>query len=365
VHTPDKWIDGLPLQGVIAILAPDQCLELLDGDDQDQGREELHQQGYRLRLPSSQRHAVLLKPYGSEEFLAELAAVRVRHEGKKPHEIPGTWGALVSQYREHRLPQLEPRTQSDYQKVLDWLKPLHRMELSKWTRGFAIWLRDKALKKKGRRFANYVISVVQAVFTWALERELVDEHPIQKVKAIPRPKSMPRANRPWTRDEWNAVLAAAPEHLLAPMLLCGVLGWREGEVVNRPRDDYDRQYKKIKRVSAKSGRIVKTPVPKIISDALDALFLMTPRNCSSIRAAGRGRWAASVAPSSSSWAGLRRRGRWVLGSPFTVCATPAGRLCANSDSTRTRSPTCSGRRIPAWPSGTRATLIWSESSPVS
>jgi hypothetical protein len=239
------------------------------------------------------------------------------------------------------------------------------MELSKWTRGFAIRLRDKALKKKGRRFANYVISVVQAVFTWALERELVDEHPIQKVKAIPRPKSMPRANRPWTRDEWNAVLAAAPEHLLAPMLLCGVLGWREGEVVNRPRDDYDRQYKKIKRVSAKSGRIVKTPVPKIISDALDALFLMTPRNCSSIRAAGRGRWAASVAPSSSSWAGLRRRGRWVLGSPFTVCATPAGRLCANSDSTRTRSPTCSGRRIPAWPSGTRATLIWSESSPVS
>jgi hypothetical protein len=73
------------------------------------------------------------------------------------------------------LPQLEARTQSDYQKVLDWLKPLHCMELSKWTRGFAIRLRDKALEKKGRRFANYVISVVQAVFTWALERELVDE----------------------------------------------------------------------------------------------------------------------------------------------------------------------------------------------
>jgi integrase len=214
----------------------------------------------------------LLKPYGSEEFLAELAAVRAKHDGKKPHEIPGTWGALASQYRQHRLPQLEARTQSDYQKVLDWLRPLHCMELAKWTRGFAIRLRDKALEKKGRRFANYVISVVQAVFTWALERELVDEHPIQKVKAIPRPKSMPRANRPWTRDEWNAVVAAAPKHLLAPILLCGVLGWREGEVVNRPRNDYDRPHKKIKRVSAKSGRIVKTPVPKIISDALDSLF---------------------------------------------------------------------------------------------
>jgi integrase len=89
---------------------------------------------------------------------------------------------------------------------------------------------------------------------------------------VVRPKSMPRANRPWTRDEWNAVVAAAPKHLLAPILLCGVLGWREGEVVNRPRNDYDRQHKKIKRVSAKSARVIKTPVPKIISDALDSLF---------------------------------------------------------------------------------------------
>jgi hypothetical protein len=50
----------------------------------------------------------------------------------------------------------------------------------------------------GRRFANYVVSVIQAVFTWTLERQLVKEHTGQQVKVIPRPKSMPHANRPWT-----------------------------------------------------------------------------------------------------------------------------------------------------------------------
>jgi hypothetical protein len=65
----------------------------------------------------------------------------------------------------------------------------------------------------------------------------VNEHPVQQVKVIPRPKSIPRANRPWTRAEWSAVVVAeAPKHLLAPIRPCGVLGWREGEVINRPRD---------------------------------------------------------------------------------------------------------------------------------
>jgi integrase len=215
----------------------------------------------------------LKKPYGSAEFLAELAAVDAKYQDKpEPAPTPGTWGALVVCYKEHRLPQLARRTQSDYHKVLDWLAALDAMPLSGWSRGFAIKLRDKAFTQRGRRFANYVISVVQAVFAWGLERDYVMEHPVQSVKPIERPKHIDRANRPWSRREWEVVIAEAPKHLLAPILLCGVLGWREGEAVNRPRNDYDRDSKRIKRTSAKSGKVVKTPVPKVVSDALDALF---------------------------------------------------------------------------------------------
>jgi integrase len=213
--------------------------------------------------------------YGSAEFLAELAEIERKYQqgrGRVEAAKPGTWAALVVGYKEHRLPQLGKRTQTDYHKVLDWLSVLDGMPLSNWSRGFAIKLRDKAFKQRGRRFANYVISVVQAVFSWGLEREYVIEHPVQNVKAIERPKGMERANRPWARSEWDVVIAEAPKHLLAPILLCGVLGWREGEAVNRPRNDYNRDSKRIKRTSAKSGKIVKTPVPKLVSDALDALF---------------------------------------------------------------------------------------------
>jgi integrase len=214
----------------------------------------------------------LLKPFGSTEFLAELATLEANFKARKTTPSPGTWGALVLKYKEHRLPQLARRTQVDYHKVLDWLSALHDMPLSRWNRGFAFEMRDKAFKQRGRRFANYVISVAQAVFTWGLERNYIHEHPIKDIKAIARPKQMARANRPWSRDEWNIVIAEAPKHLLAPILLCGVLGWREGEAVNRLRNDYDRDSKRIKRTSAKSGKVVKTPVPKMVSDALDALF---------------------------------------------------------------------------------------------
>jgi integrase len=152
------------------------------------------------------------------------------------------------------------------------LKPLDGMPLDGWTRGFVLKLRDKVFKQHKRRFANYVVSVIQSVFSWALDREHVSEHNIRHIKPIKRPKDMPRANRPWIRQEWETVTAMAPPHLRAPILLCGVLGWREGEALTRPRSDYDPKTKKIKRISAKSGKVVKTPVPRLISDALDALL---------------------------------------------------------------------------------------------
>jgi integrase len=225
--------------------------------------------------------------YGSAEFLAELAEIERVHQTEKPETEakPGTWGALVIKYKAARLPQLALRTQADYHKVLDWLSPLSAMPLSEWSRGFAIQIRDKALKQRGRRFANYVIAVAQAVFSWGLDREYISEHPVQSVKAIARPKGLKRANRPWSRREWDTVIAAAPKHLLAPILLCGVLGWREGEAINRPRGDYDRETKRIKRTSAKSGKIVRTPVPSMISAALDALF---PHDATTLLVSSRG-----------------------------------------------------------------------------
>jgi integrase len=212
--------------------------------------------------------------YGSPEFFAELKSIEDKHQAQPKEAKPGTWGALVRKYKapDGHLPTLSRRSQKDYNKVLDWLKPLDGMPVENFTRGFVLKLRDKARTQHKRRFANYVVAVVQSVLSWAREREYIANHDVRNIKPIKRPRDMDRANRPWTRAEWGAVTAAAPAHLLAPILLCGVLGWREGEAIKRPRTDYDPKEKKIKRTSLKSGKVVKTPVPCIISDALDALL---------------------------------------------------------------------------------------------
>jgi integrase len=249
--------------------------------------------------------------YGSPEFFDELKRIDDAYKAKPKEAKPGTWGGIVKLYRAGYLLTLKPRTREDYEEVFNWLKPLDAMPLDGWTRGFVLKLRDKAFKQQKRRFANYVVSVIQSVFSWALDREHVAEHNIRKIKPIKRPKDMPRANRPWTREEWETVTSAAPPHLRAPILLCGVLGWREGEALTRPRTDYDPVTKKIKRVSAKSGKVVKTPVPRLISDALDALL---PHEATTLLVNSKGRPWTSTGFQTSVFAflnGLKPPAKWA------------------------------------------------------
>src|SRR5262249_48086923 len=98
------------------------------------------------------------------------------------------------------------------------------------------------------------------------------ENPVSKVKKIRRPKELPRANRPWTKEEWKTVTEAVPKHLLAPIMLCGLLGWREGEAISAPRTAYNGRTGELVRTSAKSGKLVKTDTPKQVAAALEAIF---------------------------------------------------------------------------------------------
>jgi integrase len=191
----------------------------------------------------------------SVEWFAALDAARAK--AKPIKEKAGTWGEAVAKYR--TTPQFTgraARTKADYQNVLDWTKPLHGMPLAQWTRGFVAELRNKAKLKKGRRFANYVLSVVSVVFSVAIELELADTNPVREVKKIRRPKNEPRANRPWTDEEWEAVIDAAPRHLLAPILLGGVLGYRQGEVLSVPKGSYNSRTGTLQRISSKNGKLV-------------------------------------------------------------------------------------------------------------
>lgn len=209
---------------------------------------------------------------GSPEWWQALQEARARNAAE-PVERPGTWGALVTSYRASPrfTKDLAPRTRKDYLAVLDYLAPLHDVALPRWTRSFVAGLRDKAQTQKGRRFANYVLSVVSVVFAHGIEFELAATNPVRDVRKLRRPKGEARANRPWSPEEWQIVTEAAPPELLAPILLGGVLGYRQGEALAAGRESWNRTTGTLTRVSAKSGKVVVVKAPEVVVAALQRL----------------------------------------------------------------------------------------------
>jgi integrase len=209
---------------------------------------------------------------GTPEWWEALQKIRAR---TKPAPAPklGTWGALVTSYRgsERFRTELAPRTRADYQRVLNWLATWDDVALERWTRSFVAGLRDRAQREHKRRFANYVLSVVSVVFAHGLEREKVERNPVRDVAKVRRPKNLERANRPWSIEEWEVVTSKAPPHLLAPIVLGGMLGYREGEMVSVKRDTWNRKTGMLTRISAKSGKPVRVPAPEVVERALSAL----------------------------------------------------------------------------------------------
>ena len=154
-------------------------------------------------------------PFGSAEFFAECARI---NELNKLAGVPkpGTLGMLIAEYKDSDAfrKDLAPRTQADYQKCFDYLKPIADTPVHRFDRPLVVRIRDKGRRTHGRRFANYVKAVLSIVFSWGAERSFVRANPAEKIKNIRRPKNAPMANRPWTDEECHAVLDHAPAHML-------------------------------------------------------------------------------------------------------------------------------------------------------
>src|SRR5438128_8354862 len=116
-------------------------------------------------------------PYGTLAFADEVRRLDERGRCKEQGDNrarPGTFGELVNAYRASpEFTGLAERTKKDYQRILDYLKPLHDIGLSAFDAA-EIWaIRDKANAKHKRRFANYVLQVLSRLFSWGGRRGMV------------------------------------------------------------------------------------------------------------------------------------------------------------------------------------------------
>lgn len=241
-------------------------------------------------------------PLGSAEFFAECARIVALKEAQTPKGKPGSLGMLICDYRESpAFPDLAARTQADYQKHFDYLRPIADTPLARFDRPLVVRIRDKAAATKGRRFGNYLKATLSVVFGWGRERGYMADNPASGIKAIRRPKGAPDANRPWTDAERHAVLDAAPAHMLPAIALMMMTGLGPKDALSLPRNHWRDGEIATKR--AKTGEPVFWPVPA----PLDAILRAAPRhNAVTLCASSTGRpW--TLDGFRASWRPLRLR----------------------------------------------------------
>jgi integrase len=195
------------------------------------------------------------------------------HRINKLYEVkaakPGTLGMLIKKYRASpKFQKRAPRTQSDYQKVFDWLQPIEDQPLDWFTRGRVAKIRDQAEQQHKFRFANYVRSVLSIIFAWGMEYEYVKENPVEHVSLAERPKDLPDANRPWTDAEREAVLAALPPHMLLPFSLMMFYGLDPQDALALPKTAISSAGIDTRR--NKTGQPVYLPLFAPVKEALNA-----------------------------------------------------------------------------------------------
>jgi integrase len=207
-------------------------------------------------------------PIGSAQFLAECARIADLTKASGPPK-PGTLGLMINEYRASAsFLDLAPRTRADYQRCLDYLRPIADTALARFERALIVRIRDKAADNHGRRFGNYVKAVLSIVFGWGSERGYVKTNPAEKVKNLRRQKGAPEANRPWSDEERHAVLAEAPPQMKPAIAVMMFTGLGPKDALRLPRSFH--KAGEIATRRSKTGQPVFWQAPEALQEILAA-----------------------------------------------------------------------------------------------
>src|SRR5271165_887565 len=177
---------------------------------------------------------------GTAAFLAEIESIERGGHVATPAPKSGTLAALALAYQKSpEFTELAPRTREDYQGIFAYLLPRVGADRlididSAWVRD----LRDAVFRKRKRHFANYAVVVLRLLFKWGRVSGQMRDNPAAEVPKLRRPKGIPKANRRWTAEELEIVLAAMPPELKLATMLGVATGMRESDVLTFPWSGY-------------------------------------------------------------------------------------------------------------------------------
>jgi integrase len=109
---------------------------------------------------------------------------------------------------------------------------------------------------------------LSGIFSWGSERGYIATNYAAGIKDIRRRKDAPAANRPWTDDERDAVLAACPAHMRPAIALMMFAGLGPKDALTLPRGHY--KAGEIATRRSKTGEPVFWPCPAPLTELLTA-----------------------------------------------------------------------------------------------
>lgn len=231
---------------------------------------------------------------------AEVDRLDKLHQAKEPQ--PGTLRLLVIEYRTHsdHWSGLRERTRADYERVLKWIgEDGLDTPLIDITAPDIAFLRDKAKLDHEYKFANQFLTTLKQILQHGVDKGFVASNEAAKVGRAQKPKPEysadidsdedEEANRPWTAEEREYVLANAPPHILWPVAIGLFHGARQGDILRISKKAYANG--RLKWRASKNRKLMDQPVSPILAAILDTI---PPNEATTLVVNSKGRpWTGS------------------------------------------------------------------------
>lgn len=216
----------------------------------------------------------------TDEFLAEyLKLTRDRPEAKREGFLPG----LIYVYRQSAAyTKLSDATKRSYDAAIDLIEaefaefPITAISQRGARSTFLEW-RDEFLETP--RKADMLITVLARILSVALDRELIERNPLEKVEKI---SAGTRRDTIWTDGQVAKFKASAGTKLALAIDLARWTGQRQGDLLALTWSAYDGTHISLRQ--SKTGRQVRIKV----SGELKAVLDSTPREAATILTTARG-----------------------------------------------------------------------------
>ncbi len=170
--------------------------------------------------------------------LADGSVKEYRYDRNKPKAerlAAGSLGALIVSYKTSpEWRKLAPYTIGQYTLYLRDLESIHHVSAAAMRRRDIIRIRNLIAGSRGNGAAQAFVRAAQALFTWAIEADLLETSPAAKIEALPRGEL-----RAWTAAEADYAEANLAEEYRRVVVLGRHTGQRRSDLCAMTWKAYD------------------------------------------------------------------------------------------------------------------------------